>query len=267
MFQDNITIILQGIISDEVDIFTILKLYTQYANIILSIYDTPSQKIVGKKIIETYSSVIIVYNSLDSFKKEYFDRANTDVEPTNTFYQIKTTLNGIDKSKTEYIVKTRVDHFYSNIYDFMQTGITTNKIVISSNWVRNYRYRFHASDCLIMTKGDILRNIFLDAENTFYNRNYTNIPEIDIWKQYLQNKVSNNMIDIVSDDKYITFMTDTFLIFNIVNHKEYRLKTSWGGVITKILEDENKSDTDFWRIGCVCGHLDNKKCSGCPFPT
>jgi hypothetical protein len=264
MFQDNVTIILQGIFSDEVNIFTTIDLYIKYAHVILSIYDTPSQKVIADQISEKYSSVLIVYNNLDTFKKEYFDKTNTHIEPQNTFYQIKTTLSAIDKSSTEYIVKSRVDHFYSNIYDFIQVGLSTEKILITSNWIRNARYRFHASDCLLMSNRHIVQNIFLDSESGFYTKSYDYIPEVLIWMPYLKKKALNQGTDIESDRNYISFMVNTFIIFNILNHKEYRLKTSWAGVITKILEDPNKNDEDFWRIGCICGHKNNETCKGCP---
>lgn len=152
MITNDCTILLQGRISDEC-----LKLWIDnYAHykIVLSIWE--DENISEYNIPDNWKVVINQY-PLIRFKPE----ANLD-------YQIITTLKGLSKVDTKWVIKMRCDEYWSNIekiYNKMKQS--PEKIISGSMFFRKWGiYKFHPSDKIL---GGTLDNIFLMFESTLHN--------------------------------------------------------------------------------------------------
>jgi hypothetical protein len=214
MMFNNVTILLQGILNDKVNLHTILTTYTKICHVVLSVYDFDYEKV--KIICEPFENVRIVVNDLEEYNKlpVIIDQL-VDYGILGTlqrmYFQICTTKKGFECIDTEYVVKSRIDHYYSQIHKLIAHGLHTNKIVSSSIFVRGCqdgnplnRCRFCLSDCLFMGKTDNIKLCF----QLCYDAKLLTRPETGIWTSYFIHYFKAKNIDIinVSDDVYIKNM-------------------------------------------------------------
>lgn len=116
----------------------------------------------------------------------------------NLDYQIISTMSALKKVKTEYVIKSRLDEFYSNV-DLLLTKLKKDKdkIVCGSVFFRKHgMYPFHIADKLMC---GTLDNFFLMFESTLHNLemkfwNYT-IPESQLGIGYVMGKEPNINIE------------------------------------------------------------------------
>jgi hypothetical protein len=150
--KSDYTILIQG----RVDVNTLnlwLKNYKDY-NVVLSIWED-----VDLTKFKFPKNWIIVVNQYPLVR--FREGANLD-------YQIITTLKGIEKVNTKWVIKVRADEYYSNL-DFVYDKITKTpeKITTSSVFFRKWGlYKFHCSDKLIAGTTDNVRLMF---ESTLLN--------------------------------------------------------------------------------------------------
>lgn len=152
------TILLQGRINEET--FNLwIKNYKEY-NVIVSIWEDED---LSKYEIPSNWVLVINQYPLIRFRAS----ANLD-------YQIITTLKGLNKVKTKWVIKMRCDEYWSNI-DKIYTKMLDNpeKIISGSMFFRKWGlYKFHPSDKIL---GGTLDNLFLMFESTLHNL------ETNIW--------------------------------------------------------------------------------------
>lgn len=161
------TILLQGVINSES-----LNLWIKNhknSNVVLSVWEDEN--------LSTYDipknwKVIVNQYPLVRFRKQ----ANLD-------YQIITTLKGLYKVDTKWVIKMRADEYWSNI-DTIYARMIENpsKIVSGSMFFRKWGlYPFHCSDKIL---GGITYNLVRMFESTLHNleTNYwdSNIPECQL---------------------------------------------------------------------------------------
>lgn len=150
--RSDYTILIQGRI-DENTLNLWLKNYKEH-NVILSIWE--DEDLIKFKFPKNWVIVINQYPFV-RFKSV----ANLD-------YQIITTLKGIEKVDTKWVIKVRADEYYSNL-DFVYDRIikTPEKITTSSVFFRKWGlYKFHCSDKLI---AGTTNNVRLMFESTLLN--------------------------------------------------------------------------------------------------
>ena len=113
--KEDVTILLQGILNNKIDIFQTIKLYSLSGHIVLSVYDDEPTKNICRQILELYpNDVSVVYNNLKTYKREFEEikKKYNDIIINNNFYfQLKTTINGLKNIQTKYLLKSRVDHY------------------------------------------------------------------------------------------------------------------------------------------------------------
>jgi len=256
MQYDNVTILLQGIINDQVDLYKTLEIYTKLCPVVLSIYTFDLDKVT--KICESFPTVQIIENDLDEYSK-----LPVIIDPLvehgilsviqRLYFQICSTKKGLEYITTEYVVKSRVDHCYENIFKFIECGLRTQKIVSSSIFVRGCmdnnvinRCRYCLSDCLFMGKTSNIKLCF----ELCYDAKLLTRPETGIWTPYFTHIFKEKGIDInsVDDETYVKYMVDVVEVYCVNELCPYTIKL-WDNVHT-YLHDSVKSTYDYLMCGC-----------------
>jgi hypothetical protein len=161
------TILLQGRIEKET--FELWIKNHKNSNVVLSIWE--DENLSAYKIPKKWKIIINQY-PLVRFRKI----ANLD-------YQIITTLKGLYKVDTQWVIKMRCDEYWSNldnIYDRMLSN--PQKIVTGSMFFRKWgMYPFHCSDKIL---GGTVNNLIGMFESTLHNLDThysnSNIPEVQL---------------------------------------------------------------------------------------
>lgn len=258
MIFDNVTIILQGIINPDVDLYNTLLSYTNVGHVILSIYDNIGDNSCIPRIINNFTNVRIIYNNLDEYKNRLIEinkyvenNSNADFL-NNCYYQLCCTKKALDLVNTEYVVKSRVDHYYSALGDgdMIRWCISYNKILSSSIYVRPHdRVRYHLSDHLFMGKTCEINNV-INLALFHYN---PGCPEVNIWKPYIFDIANKEGInpDLLDPYSYAKYMASKFYIYCINRNVHYKIKVA-NQVLTRIKDiDKTKEDsTDYFLHGC-----------------
>lgn len=256
MYYNNVTILLQGILNDGVDLYETLNIYTKLCNVVLSVYTFDVEKV--NKICESFPTVKIIENNLDEY-----NNLPIIIDPLvdygllgtiqKMYFQICTTKKGLEHISTPYVVKSRVDHCYDNISVLIDRGLNTNKIVSSSIFVRGCmdgniinRCRYCLSDCLFMGKTDDIKLCF----DLCYDAKLLTRPETGIWEPYFIHIFKKNNIDInsLTNEDYIQHMTNVVEIVCINELTPYKIKL-WDSVHT-YMHDNIKTTYDYLLFGC-----------------
>ncbi len=179
------TILLQGKINKECfDLW--IKNYSNNL-VIVSVWET--EDISELKIPKNWKLVIN-----DWPKKRYKKDGNIDL-------QIISTINGLRNVKTDWVIKARLDEYWSNL-DLVYKKMTSNsnKIISSSMYFRKWGlYDFHIGDKIIAGKVSELSLMFNVAFNIIEkNVLTTNIPETYLGLGYIVAKG-----DIDFNEKFI----------------------------------------------------------------
>jgi hypothetical protein len=241
---NTITILLQGVININVNIFQIVEDYSKYGQVIISTYDDYDTLIVCDEILSKYPKTIIINNNLNnlSAQNDLFGINYDPIKSHNYYFQLKTTLAGLEKATTPYVLKSRVDHHYADINKLIMHGIGSKKMVVSSNFVRGFSHRkYHFSDCLFFGEtSEIIRMYNLSYKYYIPNKNTLPClppfacPEVSIWRPYLLDLAAKEYFDIELADieSYIQFICTKISIYCINLHKSYRVKYT-SGIYTK----------------------------------
>jgi hypothetical protein len=253
---DNVTILLQGIINDKVDLKQTLETYTKVCNVILSVYTSDLDMV--NKICVDYPNVKIVENNLEEYSNlPVVIDTLVDYGILSTiqrcYFQICTTKKGLEYVNTEYVVKSRVDHYYSGIHKFIERGIQTKKIVSSSIFVRGCKdkkainsCRFCLSDCLFMGNTSNIKLCF----DLCYEEKLLTRPETGIWKPYFIHIFKQMDIDIeaVDDDTYIKLISRFVDVYCINELGPYNIKL-WASTYNNLF-DRVKTTYEYLLHGC-----------------
>lgn len=171
----NCTLLIQGKINDEC--FNLwIKNYSDW-NVVVSIWD--NEDIKKYKFPKKWK---IVFNQYP--KKRFATFGNFD-------YQIMTTINGLRNIETDWVIKARVDEYWSNldiVYNMMLRN--KNKIMSSSMFFREWGlYDFHPGDKILAGSKDNLYLMFNIAYN-IVNQNVLEckVPETFLGLGYLVGK-------------------------------------------------------------------------------
>jgi hypothetical protein len=192
---NELTILLQGVINDET--FKLwIKNYKDY-NVILSVWEDSNIELYD---IPKNWEVITNQYPLIRFKKT----ANFD-------YQLISTINGLKKVKTNWVIKARTDEYYSNLNLFFEKmKQNSEKIVTSSMFFRKWGlYKFHCSDKIIGGTADNLKRMFNKAvENITNNVWDTPIPESQLGLAYVMSREPNLNLKGLTPNAKMEFDSD-----------------------------------------------------------
>ena len=233
---NDVTIVLQGRTSEEC--FNLwLQNYSDY-NVVIS----------------TWTDCAIDFSKIELpakwrlIKTTYpYTRLSTD---SNLDYQLITTLGGLYEARTKWVIKMRLDEYWSNmqaVYDKML--IDENKIVCGSMFFRPMinQYPWHISDHIM---GGTVDNMKLMFEKTLHNLEIKlwdyPIPECHLGLAYVMAKDSDldNLPNISNHLKKVDFSKSDMEVKVIVNKTvDVVVDTS-----VKILTDSIiEGDTTNWK--------------------
>ena len=241
-----VTIILQGVVNRAIDVGATIEKYLPHAKIILSVYDDLKTTLYCSALKQRFPAITIVYNTLSSYKQSL--RNLPEIwKVQNYYFQIQTTQKALEQVSTKYVVKTRIDHFYGDIYKFISHGIqnaTVGKITTGSCFVRGIHHiKYHMSDCLFFGTTEQINRVLHMASQ----RCEGYCAEVKLWKPYILDL--NPEIENISPQEYLVFMEKNFAVYCINLHPTYTLNFSFSQTpITKIV-DVDKSDRDYFIFG------------------
>jgi SAM-dependent methyltransferase len=251
---EKVSIILQGKINKNIDLEKTILNYQQHGRVILSLYRDFEDINYINYLIKKFPNIYIINNNYIEYENELKSKKMFKNIPylDNCYYQIKTSLIAFRKVISKYVIKTRLDHYYGSIDDFIRCGINQKKIISSSVFVRGVNYiRYHLSDHIFGGTKDEIYNIFKLA---FINYN-PRCPEINIWKPYIFHLSSIEKINLDKLDNlsYAKWMAKKFYIYCINQHFEYKLPYV-SNIVTKLNDnDKTKKDSlDYFLNGCDC---------------
>jgi len=243
--KEDVTILLQGILNNNIDIFQTIKLYSLSGHIVLSVYDDEPTKNICRQILELYpNDVSVVYNNLETYKREFEEikRKYNDSSLGNFYFQLKTTINGLQNIQTKYVLKSRVDHYYSDIDKFIAHGIVSKKLVSSSLYIRGLFEKlyptayFHMSDILFFGETSKIKEmVLLSNKMCFTQFMKGKCAEIRLWRPYLINLAKLEGINIDDSNikhgkdyeymmKYIHFLNSKITVYPINLHDNFKIK-------------------------------------------
>jgi hypothetical protein len=238
--KNDVTIILQGELNN-VNLLASLNEYQNYAKtIIVSSYFIDNIELKNN-ILDNFPEIILIDNDINEFmsQPEIIDYKNE-----RCFFQVSTVRKALKYVNTPYIIKTRVDNYFSNLDKFICEVINNkNKITCIDIYVRGfYHFKYHPSDILFGGSYENLTNVFNNKHNFD-----TYIPEIIIFKNYILRKLKDLNIDVNEFENNIDLYGDTmdqiFNIYNISNFEIYYFKNA-------TFKISNKSTKDFFKSGC-----------------
>jgi hypothetical protein len=228
---------LQGILHPAIDIIYTIDRYLEICpNIVLSIYNKTEDPTLIERIKCQFQMVQIVDNDLEDYKNElkYFNCViNGQRDPV--YFHLNTTHKGLSLVKTKYVLKSRVDHYYSNIKDMITIIKDSGKIVCSSFPVEGIYHKFFISECLFggLTH-EIQRAVKLSLLNFCKQDHDENHPEVLFWRPYILNKMQLENVDYKNDEEYLDFMEKYFEIFPLNFNEYYKMKIFKGWICERM---------------------------------
>lgn len=183
MYSDKLTIVLQGRLTEGVDINKTISLYSKFAPIIISGWDFDEEKL---------KNVVCQRVILGDYQKDIISRKKKDCEDgKNILAQYTTTYRGLKEVTTPFVLKGRLDQFYPNIDKIIDKILNTNKVVTSTRVINPYT--LHFSDMLYGGNTEKLLKTF----EKLYFDNIENFelccPEMKIWATYWKLNISQDL--------------------------------------------------------------------------
>ena len=240
---NQVSIVLHGRAHPKVDINKTITEYKKYGKVILSVYIHDMEYL--KKNIQNWDDIDVVLNDIS----EYDEKMKTYPMYSSHFYQLQTTKKGMDLVKTPYVIKSRIDHYYSNLDILINKCLETNKICTITIFTRSfYQYKYHLSDNLFMGKTEEIRDVIDMSLKAYPLPNQSMHPnETQLWKPYIMKKAGSTDID-TNVNTYVTILSQIFEIINISTLKPYLYK--YGSNIVDAFIDQNQDIRHYLIHGC-----------------
>jgi hypothetical protein len=158
--HDDITVIIQGPLNES-SLSNIPNYQKTAKNIIVSAWDTYDNN--TKEYLPEDPNVLFITsdsNWVENWRGRYYNNSNIA-------FQIITTLNGLDKVKTKYVIKVRSDEIYTDIGQFAETMKANKEKLITNNvlFQSDDHEKFHPSDHVIGGTTNNMLGTFEKLEN------------------------------------------------------------------------------------------------------
>jgi hypothetical protein len=231
---DNITLVFQGVIYDNILLLRIIEHYKPLSKIVISTYFKDNMRFYYS-LMKAYPDITIINNDITYFEELLIDSGNICIYEdsyrnsytNNYFYQIKTTEAALNYVDTEYVIKSRVDFFFSNMEEFInETMEHGSKITCMSIFIRNYGFcithglKYHPSDICYGGKTETVKRVSEDEINEF--RLDIISSEERKWRHYCNKKLAEKGLDeaaiFETDQRYADFMSSIFHVYPINKH-------------------------------------------------
>lgn len=256
--QKEVTIILQGVIYTEELLIKIIEEYEPLAKIVVSSYFLNNPDLLNK-LENAYPNIIVINNDLAEFENWLLNTNNfcTVEHPqqsyfNNYFYQIKTVEAALKFVETKYVIKSRVDFYFSGMTDFINEmtendGIATCLSVYVRGFNADRMFKYHPSDICYGGTFDIIKGVS-DYE-IFVFKLQPACSEDRKWRGYIEDKLVKKGLKeseiLVNEHVYSDFMASIFNIYPInKGGNAYQLKEE------SYICDAVKTTKDYFIHGC-----------------
>jgi hypothetical protein len=106
MAFEDVTILLQGMLHDDINLHEILNVYANLCNVVISVYKKDIDKV--NEVSKEFENVTIIENDQSEYEKTPLivdqDFKNCEVRVLQSgFFQICTTKKGLDIINTKYV--------------------------------------------------------------------------------------------------------------------------------------------------------------------
>jgi hypothetical protein len=155
----------------------------------------------------------------------------------NFFLQLESTIAGLNKVNTEFVIKMRGDEYYSNIPYLLEKVKEFPELIHTSPvFFREWKlYKLHISDHIIVGKTEYVKNMFVGAKNTKLICGTRMSPEQILTIEYLLSRGKNTIVNNKINDKTDkNIMKRYFSILDLENLKDYKITAN---VIKKIYKN------------------------------
>ena len=158
--HDDITVIIQGPLNES-SLSNIPNYQKTAKNIIVSAWDIYDNN--TKEYLPDDPNVLFITsdsNWVENWRGRYYNNSNIA-------FQIITTLNGLDKVKTKYVIKVRSDEIYTDISYFAEVVKANEEKLITNNvlFQLDSKVKFHPSDHVVGGTTSNMRGTFERLEN------------------------------------------------------------------------------------------------------
>jgi len=231
MYNYNTTIILQGEIYNEELADKTIDYYRKIAYVIVSTYYENKYDII-ERLKKKYPTVIFLNNNLEEYKSFLINTDNYCTSESTIrndhmnhyYYQIKTTETALKCVKTKYVIKSRIDCYFSDMENFIKETIKNDDVITCIDmWIRSYDFcmihnlKYHASDvCYGGTYEIVNQNSINEIDNFCLS---IGCVEDKKWRYYCNEKLTLMSLkeeDILNDkETYSNFMSKIFNIYPI----------------------------------------------------
>ncbi len=145
----------------------------------------------------------------------------------NKYFQILSTLKGLEQVKTPYAIKVRADEYFVNFLPFLTKlkSLPSQKIMTSNIFFKKANeWPYHISDHIIGGKTEYLLSMFVKAlQNAQQNTLKKITPEVHLAISYLQ-QFSNPHPEDADLEKVLALMYTFFEIFPVRHFEDYTMK-------------------------------------------
>ena len=160
----------------------------------------------------------------------------------NIYFQVCSTIYGLENIKSRFVIKARSDEYFSNLKLFVEKNSNTKKLILSNIFLKDVSYaKFHISDHLFLGETKLLLKSFkllktyleLREDNPTYNIKTDKVPaEVKIALFYLNAKGYSikELLDSSEPEAY-EIMNSEFEVFDIEVLKPYLISSSAIGKI------------------------------------
>lgn len=229
---DNVTILLEGELDPDINLHETLETYVTICNIVLSVKDTDIEQIT--KICESFPTIKIIGNDINEYRKiplriDQQFKNHTAISLLSGYFQICSTKKGLEYINTDYVIKSKLNHYYYDIGKFIKYGLASGKIISSSLFQRGCkdgsianRARYCLSDTLFMGKTNEIKKCF----DLCYEEKVLTRVATGIWSPYFIDLFKKDGIDInsVDDETYVQFMMKVVDIYSVNEFGPYKFK-------------------------------------------
>jgi hypothetical protein len=215
--HDNVTFVVQGLEADQM------------------ICSTAIAFMFGKLIISTWQKYDITKVETDIKENKYHNNQNV-------YYQVYTSLNGLEKCTSEYVIKIRSDEVFVNYNDFVDAMFANpDKLVCTNVFLRaSHVFPYHISDHIIGGRTSAMLSMFRTAKSLIETRKTDCspcskckwFPEQVLTIAYLStmypwDHLSQNNSSVLLKKHFISVDVTTFKYFEIAYSSRIRMTTRW----------------------------------------
>lgn len=201
--------------------------------------------------------VLAVWNLVDDLKESEihdFIRRNRINNEQNVYLQVYTTLNGLEKVDTPYVIKVRGDEFYGDFTEFIKKMEENKSKIITNNifFRETKKYPYHISDHVIGGLTENVRKMFLNCRRALETKRIlpkvsNGIPEQWLTVSYLVSyytedelkNARNERIDEIMKTNFSIVQLEKFGEFNVVYSKNVKGKKT-KQIVTKLNLKDHK---------------------------